>query len=203
MGKRFERLLVIEYIGKIDSDLQKRRWWLCLCDCGNMVKVPTGRLTSKNSKSCGCLKKESYLHRQLPFGESSFNMLYSDYKRGSKRRGVVFALSKEEFREITQQPCHYCGEPPSHAYGTRFKAKNGSYIANGIDKKIPSLGYIKDNCVPCCIRCNFFKRDKPYGEFLELIDKIYTWRLLDAKINDCRGNSPRAYKALDHNKETG
>lgn len=186
LGKRFGRLLVIEYIGKID-DPQKRRWWFCLCDCGNQVKVPTARLTSGNTKSCGCLKKESYLYRQLPFGEASFNEFYGDYKRKSKKKNLVFKLSKKGLREITQQVCYYCGEPPNHNYGTKSRSKNGVYVANGIDKKIPSLGYIKSNCVPCCIKCNFFKSNLTTEEFLELISRIYKWRSSDDKINHhCR-----------------
>ena len=41
------------------KDTGKRKWreivWLCRCDCGNYVEVPTGSLQSGNTRSCGCL----------------------------------------------------------------------------------------------------------------------------------------------------
>ncbi len=45
-GKRFGKLVVLEYSGKGE--------WLCKCDCGNTKDVPTYNLKN-NTKSCGCL----------------------------------------------------------------------------------------------------------------------------------------------------
>lgn len=49
-GKRFERLVAVEYAG--DGS-----WW-CDCDCGNRVKINTSNLKRGNSRSCGCLQTE-------------------------------------------------------------------------------------------------------------------------------------------------
>lgn len=53
-GKRFGKLLVLSLIGK------RRRgyYWKCLCDCGSIIDVLSGALTSGNTRSCGCLHKE-------------------------------------------------------------------------------------------------------------------------------------------------
>ena len=32
--------------------------WMCVCDCGKQSSVPTGRLRSGNTRSCGCRKRE-------------------------------------------------------------------------------------------------------------------------------------------------
>jgi hypothetical protein len=40
------------------------RWWKCQCKCGNIIRVPTGRLSSGNTSSCGCLKQET-IHPDL------------------------------------------------------------------------------------------------------------------------------------------
>lgn len=61
VGKKFGRLKVIS-LNKNNGFTG--RWWNCLCDCGTLVVVPTGRLTTGNTKSCGCLKKEM-LHPNL------------------------------------------------------------------------------------------------------------------------------------------
>ena len=50
IGKRFNKLIVIKYLGKSK--------WLCLCDCGNKTIVSSGNLKSNHVKSCGCLNKE-------------------------------------------------------------------------------------------------------------------------------------------------
>ena len=39
--------------------------WHCKCDCGNELDVITSSLTSGNTKSCGCLKKERTFFNQL------------------------------------------------------------------------------------------------------------------------------------------
>lgn len=56
IGKRFGRLTVIE----ATNDRQNRAVvWKCKCDCGNEILVPTGKLTSGNTQSCGCLRLEN------------------------------------------------------------------------------------------------------------------------------------------------
>lgn len=54
-GQRFGRLTVLkqEEGRKYGSVL-----WLCKCDCGKIVIVPSGSLTSKSKRSCGCLLRE-------------------------------------------------------------------------------------------------------------------------------------------------
>lgn len=53
-GLKFNRLTVIREIGKING----LRYWECLCDCGNTVKVQGAHLRTGHTKSCGCLSKE-------------------------------------------------------------------------------------------------------------------------------------------------
>lgn len=51
--KRFGKLLVTEKAG---SNKFQNNVWLCKCDCGNSVKVPTHSLMSGSTQSCGCIK---------------------------------------------------------------------------------------------------------------------------------------------------
>jgi hypothetical protein len=55
-GKRFDRLTVIE---RIQNAKGERARWLCRCECGNQTKVLGASLTSGNTKSCGCLQRET------------------------------------------------------------------------------------------------------------------------------------------------
>ena len=54
-GKRFGRLTAIRSCGK-HSDGQFL--WECVCDCGKTTTVPTSLLTSGQTQSCGCLRRE-------------------------------------------------------------------------------------------------------------------------------------------------
>lgn len=49
-GKRFDRLLVTEYLGA--------GRWKCQCDCGKTVTCTSKDLTSGRIKSCGCYRKD-------------------------------------------------------------------------------------------------------------------------------------------------
>lgn len=55
IGQRFERLLVIEEIGR---NKYGKTLWKCQCDCGAIKIVSTGSLRGGYTKSCGCLQKE-------------------------------------------------------------------------------------------------------------------------------------------------
>ena len=58
-GKRFGRLLVIKEVGRDIKTRQKL--WLCKCDCGNEKITKTTYLTSGDTSSCGCYRKECEL----------------------------------------------------------------------------------------------------------------------------------------------
>lgn len=65
-GQRFGRLLVI-YQGERVRGLVS---WLCACQCGNKVTVPTGCLRSGNTTSCGCYTAERRLESCTKHGLS-------------------------------------------------------------------------------------------------------------------------------------
>ncbi len=50
-GKRFGRLVVLEYAGE--------KKWKCQCDCGETTIVSGNALNSGSTKSCGCLRIET------------------------------------------------------------------------------------------------------------------------------------------------
>lgn len=52
-GKRFGRLTVV----KVDEEKSNRKtYWICQCDCGNIKSIRSDAL--KVVQSCGCIKKE-------------------------------------------------------------------------------------------------------------------------------------------------
>ena len=82
---------------------------------------------------------------------------YRTTKGNAKAREYDFQLSLKEYAEIISKPCFYCGE----------LQKIGS------DRVDNSIGYTKENSVPCCSMCNYMKKNYSKTEFLSRIQKIY------------------------------
>ena len=66
-----------------------------------------------------------------------------DYKSKAKKKGVSFELSKEDWESLIVGKCGYCKRSPTTWFG--------------IDRKVPSLGYVLENVVSCCCDCNLDK----------------------------------------------
>lgn len=54
-GQKFGRLLVVKYLYTND---RRKAVWLCKCECGSYIEVPSENLVTNNTKSCGCLHRE-------------------------------------------------------------------------------------------------------------------------------------------------
>ena len=169
MGNRYHRLTVIKEAGR---NKDNNALWECQCDCGNTVFVSGSSLRNGHTKSCGCQRIDSARVKWTMPGETSFKSLYGIYKRGSaERRNLEFTLTIDQFREIIAQNCFYCGCPPSNShYRTRG---NGAYSYNGIDRVDNNKGYILENVVPCCKRCNYMKREMGQEDFINHVVSIY------------------------------
>lgn len=149
--------------------------WLCRCACGNEIAVIRSRLRSGNVKSCGCLIGQAH---RLPEGESALNALYYSYKQTAKRRGFEWIIDKTQFENLSKQLCHYCGAKPSQKRYSNYKkdgtpAGNGIYIYNGLDRIDSNKGYIIENVVSCCSRCNYAKNSMSLEEFIQWLKNIY------------------------------
>lgn len=172
IGKPFGLLTALRVLPK---KLGKPRMWVCRCSCGVENPVRAGDLISGNTKSCGCRKRQVAGERnRLPDGVASFNFLCYKYKVSAKKRHLEFTLSKQELQTLTSSPCRYCGILPSQAI--RNNKAPSPYIYNGVDRVKNNVGYIKENCVPCCYICNLAKRSMSLEEFLAWIDRLVKFR---------------------------
>jgi hypothetical protein len=169
------------------------------CECGNIL---IGREFSKVRRQKMCRKcKSSNRFKILPFGETSFNLLYSSYIRSAKKRGLCFELSREEFRFFTKQKCIYCGSIPQSV--TRPNSVGGGYVYNGIDRKDSDKGYILRNCVPCCSQCNYSKLKYSVQKFLSHIEKIHQYQSKSIEeLNTLNTRIESLRKAVDWAKQS-
>lgn len=162
-GKRFGRLIV-----KSLNGIKKRNtFWDCKCDCGNEIVVHGPQLVNGHTKSCGCGRTYSFEK-----GDVGFNIVYKQYIRHARNYNRIFDLSKEDFRELTQKECFYCGGKPSAVQ--RSKSKHSEFIYNGIDRIDSKKGYVKNNVKTCCKVCNRMKWDHSLEDFKAHIGKIYS-----------------------------
>ena len=78
-GTKFGRLTALYREGL-------RRRWVCRCDCGVITSTATSDLTSGNSRSCGCLKKDLFLARSTTHGDgNSRNRTYRAWQHALSR----------------------------------------------------------------------------------------------------------------------
>lgn len=150
-GKRFGSLVVINRSG---TDVQGSAMWLCRCDCGDTKSIRSPSLVRGATSSCGC--KQGGL--VLPNHGAKFNRHYDAYKRGANKRSYSFELSPEEFRNIIDKPCKYCGEIDG--------------LWSGVDRLDNSIGYTVTNSVPCCKFCNQAKHTNSVEYFIEKCKRI-------------------------------
>lgn len=179
MGKRFDRMVVVDYVGSENTEGYNGTsvLWKCRCDCGTVSVVRSSHLTSGHTRSCGCLG-ESMLtaggHNKLPVGTAAANTLLYNYKKSAKQRGYEWALTPQQFYDLTSGDCHYCGSHPlAIATANGDGSGNGDYVYNGIDRVDNSAGYVLDNVVSCCRVCNVAKSTMTKDEFLSWIENVY------------------------------
>ena len=92
---------------------------------------------------------------------------WSCFKLQAARRGIVQALTLDQFSTMVQMPCAYCGHG----------ANNRHASVVGIDRIDSSVReYSLRNCVPSCSTCNFMKGSLDPRVFLNKIRAIAAWR---------------------------
>lgn len=75
-GQKFGKLTVRKFL-RIGED--RSAIWLCDCECGNTTEVPTKKLNSGNTKSCGCLREE--LHKTHGLSNTKLFNVWSGMKQ--------------------------------------------------------------------------------------------------------------------------
>jgi len=171
--------------------------WAFICDCGNVKNLPASSVKFGSIKSCGCKQHVNKGIRQTekalkkPPGQAGLELLHSDMKYSCKKRKISYNLSIKQLKQITSQNCFYCNASPSQIkmvnrskWGKEETQLHGKYIYNGIDRLDSNVGYIFNNCVPCCSTCNFMKHKLGLDEFIIQIKTIYKNLKLNRQNND-------------------
>lgn len=112
VGKKFTRLTVVELADFYEPPSGGRQVrWLCECDCGNVITVIGGSLTSKNTQSCGCLTVErgqSLVGENNPFfgkkhtDETKEKFKSRNYLRGEDHPFFGMVFSEERRKKMSE-----------------------------------------------------------------------------------------------------
>ena len=86
---------------------------------------------------------------------------YRCYQKACVERCLEFRLRYDEFLNIVNNECYYCGYVNSN-------------FVNGIDRLDSNEGYILDNCVSCCKMCNYMKGSLSIDIFIKRAEHILT-----------------------------
>lgn len=191
-NKRFGKLHVSNFHGYILNKKNIRiPYWNCNCDCGNTHLIKQNSLVSQQQLSCGCLLKEYQKtilpkiaadRMKKPTGVAAFNKVYNSYKQNAKHKDIEFYLSKDDFKQLIDKKCVYCGIESyslTKSYAMHKKS-NGEYRYNGVDRIDNNKGYTLDNIVTCCEICNKAKRDLSLSAFEEWIKRLINFRSQNA-----------------------
>jgi hypothetical protein len=90
---------------------------------------------------------------------------FSSYVKSASIRGVEWSLSSSDFLSLTRAgaSCFYCGD---------------SVNFMGIDRKNNDVGYMLENLVSCCKKCNYLKWNLSVQEFVDKCRQGVLWMAL-------------------------
>ena len=157
-GQRINHFVVQSYAGIITlNNGNTEALWNCLCDCGKHFVLPAGLIRNGDKQqSCGCKRGKREFTRRY---SKAFNVKYDNLINNAKARDLECLITREEFYQLSVQPCYYCG-------------LNDDSV-RGLDRFDNSIGYYLDNVVPCCKHCNVAKNALSYEDFTNLVKRIY------------------------------
>lgn len=120
----------------------RKRYWLCKCDCGNFKEVMSSNLKSGDIQSCGCLRKKTARERATKhkgcgsleyeiwcsIKQRCFNPNSKAYPNYGGRGITMWADWIEDFQSFID----YIGEKPYKSASIERKNNNGNYEPGNI-----------------------------------------------------------------------
>ena len=136
VGQTFGRLQVLREVGRTKHHCVL---WEVRCSCGVLKTLGSDCLRKGRVSSCGCLRNKR-----------PYEGLYNRAKLINVDK--EFLLTYEEFLTfVGTKRCHYCFAPISWAEHRRGLERGCRY---NLDRMDNARGYVFDNLVVCCFKCN-------------------------------------------------
>ncbi|ULF48737.1 hypothetical protein [Bacillus phage BillyBob] len=145
------RRVVENYIGETISRLyierivvnNKRKYFECLCECGNNTTARCDSVLSGRIQSCGCLRDETTKEVHTKHGDSH-DRLYIIYKNIKAR---CYNTNHDSYNNYGAKGVTMCDEwKSSYACFKKWSIENGYTDTLTIDRIENSKGYEPKNC---------------------------------------------------------
>lgn len=151
-GQRFGRNYVVG-LANIRGNANQIMW-NCLCDCGKSHIVSTGTLRRGDSRSCGCLQKDTVIRMQTTHGDSK-SRLYRIWRAIRQRTGNIKNTNYHNYggRGIT-----VCSEWSDYAEFSKWSLDNGYTDQLTIDRININGNYEPSNCRWVTIKTQSFNK---------------------------------------------
>ena len=167
-GQCFSDLTALNKSAYRPGGTSTQAYWDCVCKCGVVYPYAGQALRNGHAKRCkACGRPTSRV-----IGMAS-NELYAHYRADARRKGknrsISFDLTPEQFKGLISRDCFYCGIEPKQV----VKRPHEILLWNGIDRVNSKVGYVFENCVPCCKICNYAKHNLSREEFLNWLRRAY------------------------------
>lgn len=143
-GQRFGRLVIVKEVEhhKMPSG-RYRRMFLCRCDCGNEVTCSLANLTSGNTSSCGCLKKEFASQNNSTHRQSKTRL----YRCWLRIRNRCYRESNDNYAYYGGRGIKVCDEwKDSYENFSKWAIENGYKDTLTIDRIDYNGNYEPNNC---------------------------------------------------------
>lgn len=136
VGQVFGRLTVQRFLEMIERDSNNAPW-LCLCECGNLVKASSSNLKNGNILSCGCLKDQTITCKGL-----SQEKTYSSWSSMIKRCNGLDEMYVEKGRKVCDRWLEIGGQGFLNFLTDMGERPEGTTL----ERMDNSLDYFPENC---------------------------------------------------------
>ena len=141
VGQKFGRLTVLSKHQSTRNGIE----WKCLCDCSENIIVTTAKLTSGNTKSCGCLRREVSASRCKDTATHGMrNTRIYDIWRGMKKRCLLD--THHSYKNYKGRGITVCAEWMEFEPFWQWARINGYADNLTIDRINNDDGYYPENC---------------------------------------------------------
>ena len=132
-GESYNNWLIVKYS---HTNKNRRRHYLCKCECGTEITKTVNTILNGKSKSCGCLNIKNHIKHGL-----SKSKVYSVWKNIKTRchnsnstqfkwyggRGIIMC---DDWRNSFEEFYKYMGHPPTKKHTIDRINNNGNYEPN-------------------------------------------------------------------------